>query len=95
MALVSELDLGNVPLVKIRNCPVPVDPLTSVFSAVGLNVTHIETLQIQYVPRDNTESLQGMRIQFFALLSSSGPGPSTISISNVKTQKRTRADVKI
>ena len=28
-------------------------------------------------------------------LSSLGPGPSPISISNVKTQKRTRADVKI
>ena len=57
----SELDLGNVPLVKIRNCPIPKDPLSSIFNAIGLNMTHIETLQYQYVPTDNTESLAGTK----------------------------------
>ena len=58
-SLMSELDLGNVPFVKIRNCPIPKDPLSSIFNAIGLNMTHIETLQYQYVPTDNTESLAG------------------------------------
>ena len=55
----SELDLGNVPLVKIFNCPVPVDPLSSIFSAIGVNVSNIERLDFQYVPRDSEESLKG------------------------------------
>ena len=41
--------LEDVPSVSLVNCPVPVDPYASLFSTIGLNVSKIEYLKMQFV----------------------------------------------
>ena len=61
VSLVSSLSpLGSVPSVRVTNCPIPVDPLASLFSSLGLNVSAVEVLQMNYVPRQSSEDLQGL-----------------------------------
>ena len=47
--MLRDLKLEDVPSVSLVNCPVPVDPFASLFSNIGLNVTKIEYLKMQFV----------------------------------------------
>ena len=47
--MLRDLKLEDVPSVSLVNCPVPVDPFASMFSNIGLNVTKIEYLKMQFV----------------------------------------------
>ena len=47
--MLRDLKLEDVPSVSLVNCPVPVDPFASLFSKIGLNVTKIEYLKMQFV----------------------------------------------
>ena len=47
--MLRDLKLEDVPSVSLVNCPVPVDPFASLFSNIGLNVTNIEYLKMQFV----------------------------------------------
>ena len=61
VSLVSSLSpLGSVPSVRVTNCPIPVDPLAALFGSLGLNVSAVEVLQMNYVPRQSSEDLQGL-----------------------------------
>ena len=58
---VSHLKFGNIPKIRIKNCPIPVDPFSTIFSALGLNSSHIGLLSLIGGSRLNQDiQLQGM-----------------------------------
>ena len=49
--IVSGLELGPVSSVKLRSCPLWVEPLDTMFSAMGINTANIDSLQLSYLSR--------------------------------------------
>jgi len=59
VSLTSELKIGNVLRVKIRNCQLTADPLETWFTSLGVNTSHIDWLQLSYNRPDSTDQLRG------------------------------------
>eukprot|EP00090_Calanus_glacialis_P045164 TRINITY_DN8224_c0_g1_i1.p1 TRINITY_DN8224_c0_g1~~TRINITY_DN8224_c0_g1_i1.p1 ORF type:complete len:1130 (+),score=224.17 TRINITY_DN8224_c0_g1_i1:40-3429(+) len=58
MPSIEGLDIGDVKIIKILNCPVPADPLAILFNKMGImNLTKIEMLEFSQAqrPRGATE----------------------------------------
>ena len=62
--LLRDLKLEDVPSVSLINCPVPVDPYASLFSSIGLNVSKIENLKMQFVG-NSSQNLEGMLAEIY------------------------------
>jgi len=63
LGLLRNLRLEDVPSFSLVNCPVPVDPFASLFSDIGLNVTKIEYLKMQFVGQQSSQDLLGYHFQ--------------------------------
>ena len=59
LELLQKLRLEDVPSISLVNCPVPVDPLASLFTTIGLNVAKIEYLKLNFVPPSSQQDLLG------------------------------------
>ena len=66
--MLRNLRLEDVPSFSLVNCPVPVDPFASLFSDIGLNVTKIEYLKMQFVGQQSSQDLLG-NVYFDGVLS--------------------------
>ena len=64
ISLLTGLELGDLESIKIQNCPVPVNPLSQMISAMGVvNLENIKRLIFSNVPRSSPIQLEGYHFQ--------------------------------
>ena len=64
ISLLTGLELGDLKNIKFQNCPIPVNPLRQMISAMGVvHLENIERLFYQNVPRRSSTQLQGYHFQ--------------------------------
>ena len=90
LGLLQNLRLEDVPSVSLVNCPVPVDPFASLFSNIGLNVTKIEYLKMQFVGQQSSQDLLG-NVYFDCVLSRPNSNIYRISFSKPDESEGSRS----